>query len=513
MALASAPLHDSGAKWIWDPVPDQKARSAAIENDPPSGKIGGLWLTAADRQENASHCPATVVVRRWRGGTLRPDGCCGARLVGATDHRPQGGETFDMQHFRTGRFGRVFRSFLLAAGTLALLSGCGEEAEPKASTAKDAVTDSGTTDQPADVAQADIGKPSAIETLALSVTVKVKDPLSGSEIESKLAGLEIHPLDCTESAPCPLLFVVGDRAEGAFPAYKNGAEELAKALKVGVIIFNLPGQGSGSNKSNGPDDIGGSVQEAAINQVVKLKQVKGWVDKSKIGFLTIGSGLWAFARAYKVFSQAALSNIGFLIDVEGPVDRCGLSQTPADEAAGIGPGDGPGATESACHFDFYPQSAQYPAAQNGKPAAIVCATAAYPILGDAEKGCDKQSFWASREPFNNLKDARFRYQRLQLTYDHAQPGYWQSRLAIKAIASSKAPYYALNNMQACSSPLTDEECDGLPCWLNGGFGNGLPPAPYAGSDWVQVSPDALMTQVIPGYLLRMLDKTAAPNCQ
>jgi hypothetical protein len=77
MALATAPLLLGGAKWIEDPVPDQMARSAAIENDPPSGKIGGLWLTAADRQENASHGPCPVVVRRWRGGTLRTDGCCG----------------------------------------------------------------------------------------------------------------------------------------------------------------------------------------------------------------------------------------------------------------------------------------------------------------------------------------------------------------------------------------------------------------------------------------------------
>lgn len=391
------------------------------------------------------------------------------------------------------------------AALLASLGGCGED-EPDTTTSKSDTTAADTTVEQ-DVAQADIGTPSEVEVNPLTITVTAGD------VQAKIAGVEIHPLDCTSDNKCPLLFVMGDRTEGAFPGYKDGAVELAKALKVGVVVFNLPGQGTGANKTNGPDDVGGTVHKAVVNDVIKLRKAAVWVNPLKVGVLTIGSGLWAFGSAYKTYKSGAVGSVAFLIDIEGPVNRCGLTQAPADEAAGIGPGDGPGATEGACQFNLEPQGSQFPPSTNGKPAPIVCSPAAYPILDDPNRSCEKQIFWNSIEPYLTLKDAEFRYQRVQLKYDQRQPTYWQSRLAIKAVAASKSRYYALNNMEACSTPFSDEECVGLPCWIEGSWGNGLPPAPYAGSDWVQATPTAIMTQVVPGYLLRLLDTQNNPNCK
>lgn len=396
-----------------------------------------------------------------------------------------------------------------ALALMGALPGCGEDDAAPAKSGKDTTQQDSASgnDTSADVAQPDVGSPVDVEVKPLTITV------SAGDVQAKIAGVEIRPETCTPEAKCPLVFVIGDRTEGAFPAYQNGAEQLAKALKVGMVVFNLPGQGQGANKTNGPDDVGGTVHKAVVNDVIKLRKAAQWVDASKVGVLTIGSGLWAFGSAYKTYKSGAVGTVAFLIDVEGPVNRCGLTQNPANEAAGIGPGDGPGATEGACQFGVAPQGSQFPPAQGNKPAAIVCSPAAYPILNDPDRSCEKSIFWNSIEPYFTLKDANYRYQRIQLRYDHQQPTYWQSRLAIGAIASSKSRYYALNDMQACSAPLSDDECEGLPCWLQGGWGNGLPPAPYAGQDWVQVTPDALMTQVIPGYLLRMLDTTANPNCK
>lgn len=404
----------------------------------------------------------------------------------------------------------VRRLALLAAfAGLTAATACGGDEAAGSTGGKDAQQDTAAAgnDAAADAVQPDVGAPVDVEVKPLTITV------NAGNVQAKIAGVEIRPESCTAEAKCPLVFVIGDRTEGAFPAYQSGAEALAKALKVGMVVFNLPGQGQGANKTNGPDDVGGTVHKAVVNDVIKLRKAAQWVDPNQVGVITIGSGLWAFGSAYKTYKSGAVGTVAFLIDVEGPVNRCGLTQTPANEAAGIGPGDGPGATEGACQFGIAPQGSQFPAAQNGKPAPIVCSPGAYPILNDPSRACDKSIFWNSIEPYFTLKDANYRYQRVQLRYDHQQPTYWQSRLAIGAIASSKSRYYALNDMQACSAPLSDEECEGLPCWLQGGWGNGLPPAPYAGTDWLQVTPDALMTQVIPGYLLRMLDTANNPNCK
>jgi hypothetical protein len=393
--------------------------------------------------------------------------------------------------------------FPLAAAAAFALGACGsDETTPAASgggtTSGDA---SSTADGNGSVA---IG---AVDKLALSVAVKHLDQ------QLALQGAVLKPQGCTDKAPCPLMVVVGDYDSNAYPEYVPGLTKLAGALKIGVVVFNLPGMGPGSNKSEGIDEYGSGAQAAAVKEVMLLKSAASWVDKSRCGFLTIGTGLIATTKALATYGNTdALKNTLFLLDVEGPLDRCSISQAPANEADGI-VSDGPGATDSTCHFSKTGSHAvTYPPATGSLPASIVCSPAAWPITKTG-KGCDENSWWVDREPYNYLKKAFYRYQRIQFEHDHRLPSKWASRLAIQALASSPSKFWQINNMQACTAAWSDEECVGMPCWIQGSWGNGLGPSPYAAGKLVKITNEALFTQVLPGYVQRLIDVQANPPCK
>lgn len=397
-------------------------------------------------------------------------------------------------------------SVAVAALTLFLLSGCGTDPAPAspapvgdaASTAGDATG----SDTAGTVA---VGK---VEALLLGVAVQHLGK------QYALQGAILKPEACTDKAQCPLVVVVGDYDSNAYPEYQSSLTKMAGALKVGVVVFNLPGQGAGSNKSDGEDDYGGDLHTAAVKEVLLLKSKMTWVDSARRGFLTIGTGLVPTAKALATFGATeSMKTVLFLIDVEGPLDRCSTTQAPANTADGI-VSDGPGATDSSCHFSKTGSHAvTYPPGKGNLPASIVCSPAAWPITKTG-KGCDDNSWWVSREPYTFLQKAFYRYQRIQFEHDHRLPSKWASRLAIQALASAPAStYFQLNNMQACTDAWTDEECVGQPCWLAGAYGNGLPPAPYADGKLVKITPDALFTQALPGYVQRMLDVKGNPACK
>jgi len=72
-------------------------------------------------------------------------------------------------------------------------------------------------------------------------------------------------------------------------------------------------------------------------------------------------------------------------------------------------------------------------------------------------------------------------------------------------------------MPPCQSALSDAQCEALgtgqSCWLGTGLGDGLAPGTYGGSQWCEVSIDALFANVLPKYVKRMLDLEAFPNCK
>lgn len=425
--------------------------------------------------------------------------------------------------WRQGIWGWRWSKYAAVGGTAVALLGCGEEAGNGATGGNDTTIaqDTGTGPQDSGGGGSDTGTTEqdtsgpapggTVEPLPLSVTIKVPNFENPNDpYQSKLSGVVLKPSTCNDIQPCPLIVVVGDHDVDPYPSYQAGATAMAKALPAVVVVFNLPGQGTGSFKSTGTDDIGGIWHQTAVKEVMHLKGAASYVDKTKKGFITVGSGLMPVAYTLKAFESSSLKDVAFLIDVEGPTDRCAISQAPQDDAKGIGPSDGPGMSDSACHFSGKaPHSAVYPAGKDGKPASIVCAEGAWPITKTGVT-CQENQWWVQREPLTFLKDIPTRYQRVQFLHDHRLPSYWSSRLAYQAAAgSAKCKYFALNNIPPCTTLPTDEEC-GEACWLQGPFGNGLPPAPYAGGKLQPISHEALFTQVLPGYVNRMLTE---PNCK
>lgn len=421
------------------------------------------------------------------------------------------------------RIGRAVRDVI---GTFAIVvsAACGETpaaAPPAASPGTDAaVADTAPeADTPAAI---DTGSVPAGAVAAEPMLVSIKVLVAGTQQAAQLKGVVLHPAVCTDLAPCPLVVVVGDYDGDAFPSYQEPAAKMAAALPANVVIFNLPGLGQGSKRSEGEDDAGGLWHESAVKEVMHLLSARKYVDKTRTGYLTIGSGLVPVTSALKTYGSGALSKVQFLIDVEGPTDRCAMSQAPEDKAKGVGPGDGAGASDSACKFDsFSPHSAMYPAAKDGKPASIVCSEAAWPITKvKSEADCPKDelpcncasSWWAKREPRKSMNGLTQRYQRLQFKHDHRLPSYWSSRHAFAAMGN-KSKFYALNNLPPCESLPDDADCATFGCWLAGSHGNGLPPAPFAGTDLQAVSVDSLFAAILPGYVKRVTDEKAFPNCK
>jgi hypothetical protein len=350
-----------------------------------------------------------------------------------------------------------------------------------------------------------------VKNLSPDIKINVMGDIQDSLVQAQL----IQPQDCTSSAPCPLVFVVGDYDTPLLPTFTEPAKKLAASAHVIVLLANMPGTGDGAQHSTGKNDYGALWHTSTILQLFKTQSLAAGVDKTKVGFLTIGTGIVPVAGAFYAY-PSDLASAFFVIDVEGPVDRCSMSQAPEDDAKNVGPGDGAGSTDSACHFSTAPHSAQYPPAKDGKPASIVCAPGAWPIT-QTGSGCDDNSWWVDREPYAKLQKIGARYQRIQFKYDHRLPSHWASRLAMKSMASSQANFFALNDMPPCTT-VSDDDCvtleaGGQLCWLAGAYGNGLPPAPYAGADFQPISWDALFTEVMPTYVGAIIDTKTYPKCK
>lgn len=357
-----------------------------------------------------------------------------------------------------------------------------------------------------------IGEPAeatASSDLTVSVTVL------GDTFDVR--GAVVRAASCTANTPCPLVVVVVDRDTNAWPDYAVPAAQLAGNAKIVVAIFNLPGTGPGGLASKGEQDFGGTYHVTAVKEVMRVVSAKKIVDNTKIGYVTLGFGLVPTASALKLFGGNSLKEVSFLIDVEGPVDRCSASESPEDTAKGIGPDHGPGASDTACHLTSERTMAQvYPPGNGDVPTSVSCALAAWPITKTGKDCTD--DWWSSREPATALKALPVRYQRLQFQHDHRAPTHWSSRVALSAVAQSKkCPYFGLNDMAPCQTPLSDASCaaltGGQQCWLDGAYGNGLAPAPYAAGAWCEVTPKELFALVLPKYVVRMLDTTTFKNCK
>lgn len=396
-------------------------------------------------------------------------------------------------------------------GLVGALGACGDGDDPatassggsSSSGASSSGSSSGGSSSGADSGAVDAGPKVVVQSEPLNVTVQIL-PSSAT-----LNGKIFTPATCQKAAPCPLVVVVADRDMTGYPTLEEPAEKLAARAEMVVVVFNLPGKGTGGFQSGGEDDIGGNNHVTAVKEVMKLISTRPQVDATRVGFLTIGYGLVPVAHALRLHGSNTLKKVLFLVDVEGPTDRCAISEAPANKDAGIGPDDGPGATASACHFDAdSPHGAVYPAAKDGNPASIVCSPAAWPITKTG-KDC-KSDWWPGREPYNELKSVAVRYQRIQFKHDHRLPSHFASRHAMKAIASSSSPWFTLNDLQPCSAiPAEDVLKNAAGAYLEGPWGNGLAPAPYAGDDRKVISLGSLFGEVLPGRIKRIVAPESA----
>lgn len=406
---------------------------------------------------------------------------------------------------------RRCRYLSLTAALVFGLCGCGEDdgdgGATDSTSASSSSSSGGSGSGGTDAVAADTKKKVAIETGDINVTVQVQAETMA------LKGTIHYPADCQPASPCPLVVVVADRGMDAYPALEGPAEKLAGQIHCAVAVFNLPGMGPGSLKSGGSDDFGGKNHVAAVKEVMKLLSKRKYVDPKHTGFVAIGTGLIPVARALKLHGGNTLNDVQFLVDVEGPTDRCAISQSPEDKDKGIGPNDGPGVTDSACHFDAdAPHSAVYPAAKDGNPASIVCSPGAWPITKTGQD-CKETSWWSGREPVNELTAIRTRYQRLQFVHDHRLPSHFASRHAYSAVASSNSNWFIVNNLPPCKSLPDEDFCAKNPCWLSGPWGTGMAPAPFQGGDYTQITNEALFEKVLPGYLLRIMDEKTYKPCK
>ena len=324
----------------------------------------------------------------------------------------------------------------------------------------------------------------------------------------------LRPVSCQPAAPCQLIVVVGDRQTSPVPDWLDAGTLLAQATGAVVLVFNLPGRGSGGMKSGGINDYGGEDHVAATKEVMRLtcSASKDYIDRDRCGYLTIGYGLVPAARALSLHGLNSLKFVQSLVDVEGPTDRCSITESPEDVAKGIGPDDGPGVSDSACNFAKQsPHSKVYPPAKDGKPASIICSESAWPIT-KTDKNCS-DIWWQYREPSRSLKTIRQRYWRLQFKHDHRLPSHESSRVAIRSMVSSKSNFFALNLVSQCAKAPTDAECEGKSCWLEGSWGTHFGPAPYAPDGAKALSLETLFGKVVPKYALWVADEKNVKNCR
>ena len=409
----------------------------------------------------------------------------------------------------------IGKTLLTLALTLVLAaSGCGGDDDPPAdsSAADSGGVDSGQTD--GEIAKPDSTGPSAIVVNVLPLNI----PYSADNTQFTVTARLLRPVTCQSAEKCQLIVVVGDRIGGAVlapvPGWLDAGTALAQATGAVVLLFNQPGTGDSAVKSGGKDDFGGEYHVQATKDVMKVVCSKGYdfIDAARCGYLSIGFGLVPTARALALYNSNTLKNVQYLVDVEGPTDRCAISEAAEDVPAGIGPDDGPGVSDTACHFGKEsPHSKVYPPATDDKPKSIICSESAWPITHTGNN-CGDNLWWQVREPVRSLKLISQRYWRLQFLHDHRLPSYESSRAAMTAMVSSKSKFFAMNLVAQCNKAPSDADCEGKDCWLHGEWGDHFAPGPYAGSGET-ISIENLFGKAIPKFLLWVSDSKTVPNCK
>ncbi len=312
---------------------------------------------------------------------------------------------------------------------------------------------------------------------------EVELPAEVNYLKTMSGGKEIYftryvPEGCSDDSPCPLVVLVpGELASGDVFFEDEMPANLAAKLESVVVTYNPPGRGSGPRKSQGEEDYNGPEGQDALSDVLNY-MIKNLKTNDRVGVVSFGFGLSAASGALGRFGPTKLAEVDFLIDVEGPVNRCFITASPLEVDGDID-GDGPGVNDERCDFEIGPRAEAFPFdLPNGAPPSVICHEAAFPISLTG-MNCTEDTWWGFREPSNYLSKMSANYLRLQMTYDHAQASRWSALEAIRyAIMSDDVEYHQLNDVQPGlplhSSEYGDASCLTQGCYLDfAGLGNNL----------------------------------------
>lgn len=285
------------------------------------------------------------------------------------------------------------------------------------------------------------------------------------------------PEGCSNESPCPLLVLVADK-DASGDAFFGEETPRWIAAKSGAIVatYNSPGRGEGARKSTGEEDFNGTVGQDALSDVLNY-MIKSPRTNDQVGIISFGYGLVAASGALSRFKSNKLKEVDFLLDVEGPVNRCWATAVPGNAEEGI-EADGPGVNEGRCDFDLGPRQEAFPfTLPNNAPAPIICNENAFP-LKQSGVTCEDDQWWYEREAKIFLDDIAGNYMRIQMLNDHRQASRWSSLQAIKYVVKSDVDNHVLNN-QSPNQPLFtvgDTNCVEQGCYLDftaEGLGNSL----------------------------------------
>ena len=350
-----------------------------------------------------------------------------------------------------------------------------------------------------------------------------------SAVQIVSAGKTIHmrrfvPDGCSAAAPCAAAVLVPDGVQSGDAFFGSRAPEVLAGTTGAIIItYNAPGRGTGVFKSAGTEDYNGQQGQDVLKDVL-LALNKNQDTNEKIGVISFGYGLSAAAGALARHYEANLPFTDWLIDVEGPINRCYATEQPLDEAAGI-TGDGE-VKDGWCDFnvagilreDAFPTSLP-----EGVPKSVICNPKAFPI-SLTEKGCSDETWWKDREPNKFLQKLHGAYLRVQMKYDHRQPARTGALLAVyHAIQSPYLDYEQLNDVKS-GTPVQvagDAQCLQQKCYLDkSDLGNSVllpdcqqdecttPENPFKGvmDGYSPMSLDAFCEKVLPKYVKRLNDR-------
>ncbi|GMV38561.1 MAG: hypothetical protein AMXMBFR64_02770 [Myxococcales bacterium] len=306
--------------------------------------------------------------------------------------------------------------------------------------------------------------------------------VNAQAMQIQSGGRTIHirryvPQGCDATTPCPGVVLVPDGILGGDEFFGDDAPELlAGAAQVIVARYNPPARGTGTTKSDGVEDYNGKAGQDALKDVL-LALDKSQDTTDKIGVVSFGFGLSAASASLASYQPTNLKFVDWLIDVEGPVNRCYITQAASDADAGI-TGDGVGVTDSKCDFDKFglTRDEAFPTSlPQGAPKSLICSKGAFPI-NLTGKDCTEDLWWADREPKKFLSKLQGAYLRLQMKYDHVQPSRAGALVGVYyAIQSSALAWKQLNDVEANKPVHTwgDATCVQAGCYLSSDLGNAL----------------------------------------